>query len=59
MNFPIDVIMINNDGKVFFVKSGLKPFRITGCPAAKNTIELKAGTAEKYSIKPGDNLSFN
>ncbi len=59
MRFRIDIVMTDNKGKVVFIKTGVKPFRITGCPAAKNTIELKAGTVKKYSISPGDNLSFD
>jgi len=56
MKFSIDVVMTDKRGKVVFIKEKLRPFRITGCLKAENTVEFKQGMAKKKKIKAGDKI---
>ncbi len=54
MRFIIDIVMLDNMGKVIYLKKKLKPFRVAGCLKAKDTVELKEGCIDEFEIKTGD-----
>ncbi len=54
MRFTIDIVMLDNKGKVIYLKKKLKPFRVAGCLKAKDTVELKEGSIDEFDIKIGD-----
>lgn len=57
---PLDIIYISPQGKVVNVGKG-EPFNETSVPPAgtyQNVIELKAGTAAKIGLKPGDPVAL-
>ncbi len=56
MKFAIDIVMLDEKKRVIYIKEKLKPFRVAGCLKAKDTIELKEGSVEKYKIKKGDEI---
>jgi len=55
---PLDLVFINEDGRVGKVMEGVPFSRATISPGApmRFVLELKQGTASKLGIKPGDRL---
>ncbi len=58
MRFTIDIVMLDNKRKVIYLKRKLKPFKITGCLKAKDTIELKEDSIDEFDIKIGDFITL-
>jgi hypothetical protein len=56
MQFPIDVIFIDRDGRVVRIAPALAPWRIAMSARAKAVIELAAGQAAAADIQIGDLL---
>lgn len=57
MKFSIDCIFLNKNMVIEKIHSNIKPFKVAGPIWKSNSvIELKAGTAEKWNLKPGDQL---
>jgi len=65
MLFSIDVVWINSDEEVVFIKKDVQPCidedcqLITPDKKAKYVLEIKAGIADKINIKIGDKLIFD
>ncbi len=54
MKFPIDVVLLNKQNEVVAVHHSLKPWRMTKpVKAAYSTLELPAGSIERFGIRPG------
>ncbi len=59
MRAPIDVIFVDDEGRVARVVHHLAPFTLAlTCRAAKAVIELGAGTLEKEDVLVGDRLEL-
>ena len=58
MGIPIDVVFVDHEGVVKFQSNTLKPWRMTGCLAAKTTIEFPAGTLKRTGTTVGDRLDI-
>ncbi|MGO4886408.1 DUF192 domain-containing protein [Anaerobacillus sp. MEB173] len=59
MFFSIDVVFINANNEIVFVKEHVKPWTaIFPVKNAKAAIELPAGTISKYSIQKGDRIEL-
>src|SRR5262245_37675820 len=56
MQFPIDLIFIDGDGRAVRIVPALAPWRIAMSARAKAVIELAAGTAAAADIRIGDML---
>ena len=59
MRYNIDVVFLDKKNRVLAIYNSVKPFRVT--PFIKNAffvLELKSGTIEKTSLRPGDLISF-
>ena len=56
MATDIDVVMTDKKNKVIHSAEKLKPWRITGCVKAENTIELKTGSIKIKKIRKGDKV---
>ena len=57
MRFPIDVIYLDNNGKIVKCIEGLKPWRFSfGGPEAEHCLELTTGVIAKNSVTSGDHL---
>jgi uncharacterized membrane protein (UPF0127 family) len=57
MRFPIDVVFINESGKVVHIVHRLKPWRITRITRDSYAVlELSGGAAELSDIRIGDQL---
>lgn len=65
MLFPLDIIWINSDKKVVFIKEDAQPCLEENCQTiqsdeeAQYVLELKAGMVEELNIKIGDKLIFD
>ena len=59
MRFRFDAVFLDSELRVLGILNDVRPWRI--CPSFKGTksvLELAAGSARFYSLKPGDQLSF-
>ena len=56
MQMPIDVVFLSAHGVVIKVCHALQPGRIRLCPGAAYTLELAAGTAATFSLRPGSTI---
>ena len=59
MQFPIDLIYLDRNNRVRKTRSGVPPFRFSGCLSAHSVIELASGTISETQTKPGDRLEFS
>ncbi len=61
---PLDIIWINSEGKVVFIKENAQPCKETECPfispgfKAKYVLEINGGISRKIGLKKGDKLDF-
>lgn len=65
MQFPIDIIWIDDQKKVIVIARNLAPCMEEACPLyvppsdyAPYVLEVNAGYAQKYGIKVGDQVKF-
>lgn len=57
MRFPIDIVFLDAENRILSMAANVRPYSITRyCKCAVNAIELPAGTASEYGLKPGDRL---
>lgn len=69
MNFPIDIIWINQHQEIVYIAKDAKPcprpstqencHNITPNKIASSVLEVKAGLANDYQMKIGDKVTFN
>lgn len=59
MRFPIDVIFLDDDGRVLRLFPDLPPWRLaSGTRKARTVIELPAGTIARANLRVGDQLTW-
>ena len=56
MRFPIDVIFVDEEGRVLRVADSVGPWRIVATPRAYAAIELAAGAASARAVSVGARL---
>ena len=57
---PLDMIFIRADGRILRIAENTEPLSTRIIPSnglAKGVLEVIAGTAQKYGIKPGDRVA--
>ena len=59
MRFPIDLVYLDRKLRVRKVRSGVVPWRMSGCLSAHSVLELAQGTVQKTQTTPGDRLEFS
>lgn len=57
MRFPIDLVFVDEAGRVTSVREAMRPWRFEFTNAA-GVIELNAGAARAADVRPGDQLRF-
>ena len=63
MKFPIDVIWLNENKEIVYIKKNLMPC-VTNCPVyypdreSKYVLEVVAGFVDKQNLKVGDTIFF-
>jgi uncharacterized membrane protein (UPF0127 family) len=58
MRFTMDVLFADRTGKTVKAVPALRPFRLSGAPGARYTLELPLGTIARSGTLVGDLLSF-
>ncbi len=62
MNFPIDMIWINENNEIVYIKKEASPddYLATYGPEedSKYVLEINSGLSDKYNIKTGDKVEF-
>jgi uncharacterized protein len=56
MQFPIDVLFVDRDGRAMRIVRELAPWRIAVAPRAHAAIELPAGSLKARDVRVGDEL---
>jgi hypothetical protein len=62
---PLDIIWINNENKVVFIKKNAEPCSESSCPLtkpdkkARYVLEINAGISEKINLQLGDTAVFS
>ena len=56
MRFPIDVVFLDDGGRVVAVRRALPPWRFAAAKAASSTLELAAGECARLGLAEGDVL---
>jgi len=61
---PLDIIWLNKDNEIIFIKENAQPCRTEQCETfgpekkAKYMLEINGGLAEKIGVKTGDEIKF-
>jgi len=58
MRFPIDLVYLDRKYIVKKVKSGVGPWRLSGCFSARSVLELPAGVIRETRTERGDALEI-
>lgn len=59
MRYPLDVLLLDGEGRVLVVRESLEPWSRTGYHGeARYGLELPTGTIEASGTAPGDRLSW-
>jgi Uncharacterized conserved protein len=58
MKFPIDVVFLNKKRKVLKIRKDMGRWGMALCLRAHSVLELPAGTLQRTSTMPGDQLEF-
>jgi hypothetical protein len=56
MRFPLDLVWLDEDGRVVRVDRGVRPFRLRSCGAARSVVEVAAGRGDAFAealARPG------
>lgn len=57
MRFPIDVVFLDGEARIQRIVPRLEPWRMAGCPAACQTLELAAGESQHLDLVVGESLA--
>ena len=58
MRFGIDAVFLGADGDIRGIVAGLRPWRLAGCRAARQVLELSAGRAATVGLRIGQRLEL-
>lgn len=58
MRFPLDVVFLDDEGRVTKVVTGIKPWRTALGGGGKKALELTSGAAAKANVEPGDEVAI-
>lgn len=53
MRFPLDLVFLDRDSRILAVRERVPPWSIVGCPGARVTVELAAGSIDSLGIAIG------
>jgi uncharacterized protein len=59
MQFPIDLIYLDRDLRIRKIRSGVPPWRLSGCLTAHSVLELAPGAIRDSQTQTGDRLDFS
>jgi uncharacterized protein len=58
MQFPIDVVFLDQDLNVLKISANVKPFHAASCRGAREVVELRAGECERRGLSVGDRVAW-
>jgi hypothetical protein len=58
MQYPIDLIFINNRWQIIKTVAKLKPWRVAAAPRASMVLELRGGSLERLQLATGQQLEW-
>ena len=58
MQFPIDVVFLDQDLKVLKISDNVRPFHTASCRGAREVVELRAGECERRGLAVGDRVAW-
>ena len=58
MRYPLDLVFMDQYGKVLKCREGLKPFRAASAKGAYYTLELNEGVVRKQGIEVNDQIEW-
>lgn len=58
MGYPIDILFLDESGRVLRCLSDVRPFRAVSTPTAFHTLELAAGQIKRFGLMPGQTLTW-
>ncbi|MEM9174061.1 MAG: DUF192 domain-containing protein [Myxococcota bacterium] len=58
MTFPIDLAYLDREGTIRKVVERLRPGRVSACFRAAATLEMRAGSVERLSLRRGDRIHW-
>ncbi|MGB6690360.1 MAG: DUF192 domain-containing protein [Terracidiphilus sp.] len=59
MQFPIDLIYLDRDLRIRKLRTGVPPWRLSGCLTAHSVLELASGAIRDSQTQSGDKLDFS
>jgi CheY-like chemotaxis protein len=58
MQFPIDVVFLDQDLHVLRIAASVRPFRAVSCRGSREVVELRAGECERRGLVVGDRVAW-
>ena len=58
MLYALDIVYLDKDGLILKLVENLKPFQISCCWKAQDTLEVKSGTIKQVGWKIGEKLKW-
>ena len=58
MQFPIDVVFLDQDLRVLRIADSVRPFRTASCRGSREVVELRAGECERRGLVVGDRVAW-
>lgn len=58
MQFPIDVVFLDQDLRVLRIADSVRPFRAVSCRGSREVVELRAGECERRGLVVGDRVAW-
>jgi uncharacterized membrane protein (UPF0127 family) len=59
MRYALDIVYLDKNGVILKMVENLRPWRVSSCWSAKDTLEVKSGTIQRLHWKVGDQLRQN
>ena len=59
MNFPIDLVYLDQQHRIRKVRKSVPAWRLSACLSASSVLELPSGCIEATKSRPGDKLEFS
>lgn len=59
MRYALDIVYLDKNGIILKMVENLKPWQVSFCEAAKDTLEIKSGTVQRLCWKVGNKLQLN
>ena len=58
IQFPIDVVFLDQDLRVLRIAASVSPFRAVSCRGSREVVELRAGECERRELAVGDRVAW-